>query len=76
MLALTFPAQCEIVQHPWKGMVRISTKYCRMILYKTLLEISSITIFIQPLKCGSVTISLSLRPNRCRTAEQGQQART
>lgn len=40
-----------------------------------LLEISSITIFMQPLKWGSATISLSLSPYRCRTAEQEQLTR-
>lgn len=76
MLVLTFPTQCEIVQHPWKGWSGYPPNTAVLSFYKTLLEISSITIFIQPLKCGSATVSLSLWPNRCRTAEQEQQTRT
>lgn len=60
MLVLTFQAQCEIVLHPWKGWSRYPPNAAAFSFYKMLLEISSITIFMQSLKWGSATISLCL----------------
>lgn len=45
IFTLTFPAQCEIVHRPWKDWSRYSPNTAAFSIYKTLLEISSITIF-------------------------------
>lgn len=45
MLTLTFATQCEIVHRPWKDWSRYPPNTAIFSVYKTLLEISSITIF-------------------------------
>lgn len=69
MLTLTFATQCEIVHRPWKDWSRYSPNTAAFSIYKTLLEISSITIF--------TTSKMWQRNNRSHySAEQAQKTRS